>query len=112
MTLSLNPVFAINLCSQTNNLLSKPYFSVFKNKNKKQGRVSLCRTFFVDKAGLKRSACLCLLSAGIKGVYHHCLTVNAPWPSILAKTLDLVIRLPEFNMFLPHLQPCGLYFFV
>jgi hypothetical protein len=47
-------------------------------------RDSLCnwhgcpRTHSVGQAGLelKRSACLCLASAGIKGVCHHCLAIN------------------------------------
>jgi hypothetical protein len=48
------------------------FFLVFRD------RVSLCSpgcpgAHFVDQAGLKtqKSACLCLLSAGIKGVRHH-----------------------------------------
>ena len=44
-----------------------------------QDRVSLCspgcpEIYSVDQAGLelKKSTCLCLPSAGIKSVYHHC----------------------------------------
>ena len=42
-----------------------------------QDRVSLCSpgTQFVDQAGQK-SACLCLPSAGIKGVLHHRLALS------------------------------------
>ena len=34
-------------------------------------------TNYVDQSGLKlkRSACLCLLSAGTKGMSHHCLAI-------------------------------------
>lgn len=49
-----------------------------------QGRVSLCnsprcpKTPYVDQAELelKRFACPCLLSDGIKGVCHHCPAKN------------------------------------
>jgi hypothetical protein len=42
-----------------------------------QDRVSLCShgcpgTHSVDQAGLELKCCLCLPSAGIKGMRHHC----------------------------------------
>jgi hypothetical protein len=50
-------------------------------------RISLCgpsyaETSSVDQTGLElRSAYLCLPSAGIKGVYHHCPVTEALLPS-------------------------------
>jgi hypothetical protein len=37
----------------------------------------------IDEAGFnsQRSACLCLLSTGIKGVHHHCLVCDTHTPT-------------------------------
>jgi hypothetical protein len=49
-------------------------------------------THFVDHAGLKqKSTCLCLPSAGIKGVHHHArlqqVHFELYWPSSLAELI-------------------------
>ena len=74
--------------------------------------LALLELALVDKAGLssfQRSACLCLLSAGIKGMHHHCLTsqlliLNTTFPSTIyicieipRKAFSLVLKAYEAN---------------